>query len=156
MKFYLGLISLHIFLWKMRATSGACIKLGCLVQRRLCRKVNLPASWEARRPLCHKVNLLSCVARRPYCHIENLPSCVARRPLFHKVNLPRCEARRRLFTTRLWTLWYILFAFYYLVFALYFLVFALCLIKLHCSQPILRFKNFFHVYYYDEKQVTFK
>ena len=54
-------------------------------------------------------------------------------------------------------LWYILFTFYYLVFALYFLVFALCLIKLHCSQPILRFKIFFfHVYYYDEKQVTFK
>ena len=40
-------------------------------------------------------------------------------------------------------LWYILFTFYYLVFALYFLVFALCLIKLHCSQPILRFKNLF-------------
>ena len=36
------------------------------------------------------------------------------------------------------TLWYILFTFYYLVFALYFLVFALCLIKLHCSQLILR------------------
>ena len=40
-------------------------------------------------------------------------------------------------------LWYVIFTFYYLVFALYFLVFALCLIKLHCSQPILRFKNFF-------------
>ena len=34
------------------------------------------------RPLCHKVNLLSCVARRPLCH---------------KVNLPRSEARRRRF-----------------------------------------------------------
>ena len=31
-----------------------------------------------RQPLCHKVNLLSCVAWRP---------------LYHKVNLPRCEAR---------------------------------------------------------------
>ena len=40
-------------------------------------------------------------------------------------------------------LWYISFTLYYLVFALHFLVFALCLIKLHCSQPILRFKNFF-------------
>ena len=40
-------------------------------------------------------------------------------------------------------LWYIIFTFYYLVFALHFLVFALCLINLHCSQPILRFKNFF-------------
>ena len=28
----------------------------------VCRKVNLRASCEARRPLCHKVNLLSCVA----------------------------------------------------------------------------------------------
>ena len=35
----------------------------------------------ARRPLCHKVNLLSCVARRPLCHKVNLRSCVARRPL---------------------------------------------------------------------------
>ena len=48
-----------------------------------------------RRPLCHKVNLPSCVARRPLCHKVNLQSCVARRPLCHKVNLPRCEARRR-------------------------------------------------------------
>ena len=40
-------------------------------------------------------------------------------------------------------LWYVIFTFYYLVFTLYFLVFALCLIKLHCSQPILRFKNSF-------------
>ena len=50
-------------LWKMSATPGACIKPGLV-----------------RRPLCHKVNL---------------PSCVARQPLCHKVNLPRCEARRR-------------------------------------------------------------
>ena len=35
--------------------------------------------------------------RRPLCHKVNLPSCVARRPLCHKVNLPRCEARRRHF-----------------------------------------------------------
>ena len=68
-KFYFGL-SLHIFqahgpscLWKMSATPGACIKPGLV-----------------RWPLCHKVNL---------------PSCVARRPLCHKVKLPRCEARRR-------------------------------------------------------------
>ena len=33
--------------------------------------------------------------RRPLCHKVNLPSCVARRPLRHKVNLPRCEARCR-------------------------------------------------------------
>ena len=45
-------------------------------------KVNLPASCESQRLLCHKVNLLSCVARRP---------------LFHKVNLPRCEAQRHHF-----------------------------------------------------------
>ena len=74
---------------------------------------------------------------------EGLPSCVARRPLFHEVNLPRCEARRRLFITGLNSMIYIIYILYYLVFTLYFLVFALCLIKLHCSQPILRFKNFF-------------
>ena len=62
------IISFHIFsmvrhcLWKMSAP-GACIKPGLV-----------------RRPLCHKVNL---------------PSCVARQPLCHKVNLPRCEARQR-------------------------------------------------------------
>ena len=67
-------------LWKMSATPGACIKPGLV-----------------RRPLCHKVNLPSCVARRPLCHKVNLPSCVARQPLCHKVNLPRCEARRRRF-----------------------------------------------------------
>ena len=61
-------------LWKMSATPGACIKPGLV-----------------RRPLCHKVNLPSCVARRPLCHKVNLPSCVARQPLCHKVNLPRCE-----------------------------------------------------------------
>ena len=63
-KIYFGL-SLHIFLWKMRATPGVCIKPGCLAQRPLCHKVNLPATREAQRLLCHKVNLLSCVARRP-------------------------------------------------------------------------------------------
>ena len=52
-------------LWKMCATTGACIKPGCA----------------ARRLLCRKVNLLSCVVRRPLC----------------KVNLPICEARRRHF-----------------------------------------------------------
>ena len=68
-KFYFGL-SPHIFqhdlslsLENVCDSCGACIKPG-LVQR----------------PLCHKVNLLSCVARRP---------------LSHKANLPRCEARRR-------------------------------------------------------------
>ena len=35
--------------------------------------------------------------RRPLCHKVNLPTCVARRPLCHKVNLPRCKARRRHF-----------------------------------------------------------
>ena len=34
---------------------------------------------------------------RPLCHKVNLPSCVARRPLCHKVNLPRCKAWRRHF-----------------------------------------------------------
>ena len=65
---FLGVHLLFIFclLWKMRGTPGACIKPVCL----------------ARRPLCHKVNLLSCVARRP---------------LFHKVNLLKCEAWRRHF-----------------------------------------------------------
>ena len=63
----------------MSATPGACIKPGLV-----------------RLPLCHKVNLLSCVARQPLSgHRVNLPSCVARQPLCHKVNLPRCEARRR-------------------------------------------------------------
>ena len=31
----------------------------------------------------------------PLCHKVNLPSCVVRQLLWHKVNLPRCEARRR-------------------------------------------------------------
>ena len=92
-KFYFGL-SLHIFLWKMHATPGACIKPSCLAQRLLCHKVNLPASCEAQRLLCHKVNLLSCLARRPLFHKVNLQRCEAWwRPLSHKVNLPRCEAR---------------------------------------------------------------
>ena len=58
-----------------------------------------------RRPLCHKVNLPSCVARRPLCHRVNLPSCVARRPLCHKVNLPRCEALRRHYIMTCDTFW---------------------------------------------------
>ena len=65
-------------LWKMSATPGACIKQGLV-----------------RRPLCHKVNLPSCVVRLPLCHKVNLPSYVARQPLCHKVNLPSCVARRR-------------------------------------------------------------
>ena len=78
-KVYFGL-NLHIFQHdlslslEMSPTPGACIKPGLV-----------------RRPLCHKVNLPSCVARRPLCHKVNLPSCVARQPLCHKVNLPRCE-----------------------------------------------------------------
>ena len=65
-------------LWKMCAIPGASIKPGLV-----------------RLPLCHKVNLLSCVARQPLSgHKVNLLSCEARRPLCHKVNLPRCEARR--------------------------------------------------------------
>ena len=67
-------------LWKMCATPGACIKPGLV-----------------RLPLCHKVNLLSCVARQPLSGLKlNLPSCVARRPLCHKVNLPSCVARQLL------------------------------------------------------------
>ena len=65
-------------LWKMSATTGACIKPGLV-----------------RRPLCHKVNLPSCVARRPCLSHSKFTSCVARQPLCHKVNLPRCEARLR-------------------------------------------------------------
>ena len=85
-KFYLGL-SLHNFQHGSPSLSlenvcdsipGACIKPGLV-----------------RRPLCHKVNLPSCVARRPLCHKVNLPSCVARQPLCHKVNLPSCVARQR-------------------------------------------------------------
>ena len=46
-------------LWKMSATLAAlvaCIKPGLV-----------------RRPLCHKVNLPTCVARRPFCQKVNLP-----------------------------------------------------------------------------------
>ena len=32
--------------------------------------------------------------RRPLCHKVNLPSCVAWQSLCHKVNIPRCEAQR--------------------------------------------------------------
>ena len=78
----------------MSATPGACIKPG-LARQPLCHKVNLP-SCVARRPLCLKVNLPSCVAQQPLCHKVNLRSRVARQLLCHKVNLrPRCEARRR-------------------------------------------------------------
>ena len=38
----------------MRASPGACIKPGCLALRPLCHKVNLPASCDAQRLLCHK------------------------------------------------------------------------------------------------------
>ena len=81
-------------LWKMSATPGACIKPG-LVRRPLCHKVNLP-SCVAWRPLYHRVNLPICVARQPLCHKVNLPSCVAWRPLYHRVNLPICVARQPL------------------------------------------------------------
>ena len=57
-----------------------------------CLRLLVHAPGLVRRPLCHKVNLTSCVARRPLCHKVNRPRCVARH---HKVNLPRCEARRR-------------------------------------------------------------
>ena len=57
-------------LWKMCAIPGACSKPGLV-----------------RLSLCHKVNLLSCVARQPLSgHRVNLPSCVARRLLCHKVS----------------------------------------------------------------------
>ena len=80
-------------LWKMCAIPGACIKPG-LVGLPLCHKVNL-LSCVARQPLSgHRVNLSSCVAQRPLCHKVNLPSCVARQLLCHKVNLLKCEARR--------------------------------------------------------------
>ena len=72
----------------------------CVVaQRPLCHKVNLPSGLVARRPLCHEVNLSSCVvAQQPLCHKVNLPSrVVAQRPLCHKVSLRGCEARRRPF-----------------------------------------------------------
>ena len=81
-------------LWKMCAIPGACIKAG-LVGLPLCHKVNL-LSCVARQPFSgHRVNLSSCVAQRPLCHKVNLPSCVARQLLCHKVNLLRSEARRR-------------------------------------------------------------
>ena len=81
-------------LWKMCAIPGASIKPG-LVRLPLCHKVNL-LNCVARQPLSgHRVNLPSCVARRPLCHKINKTSCVARQSLCHKVNLPGCEARRR-------------------------------------------------------------
>ena len=103
-KFYFGL-SLHIFQHGSSMSlenvcdlyTGACIKPG-LVRLPLCHKVNL-LSCVARQPMSgHRVNLPSCVARRPLCHKVNLPSCVARQPLCHKVNLPRCEARHLIMT----------------------------------------------------------
>ena len=78
----------------MSATPGVCIKPG-LVRLPLCHKVNL-LSCVARQPLSgRRVNLPSCVSRRPLCLKVNLPSCVARYLLCHKVNIPRCDARRR-------------------------------------------------------------
>ena len=64
-----------------------------------CIKPGLP-----RQPLCHKVNLLSCVARRPLCLKVNLLSCVACQPLCHKVNQPRRVIRSpaALFDHELW------------------------------------------------------
>ena len=83
-KFYFGL-SLHIF------HHGSSLSL-----ENVCDSWYMPCNNPGlvRRPLCHKVNLPSCVARRPLCHKGNIPSCVARQPLCHKVNLRRGEARR--------------------------------------------------------------
>ena len=126
----------------MRATPGACIKPGCLARRPLCHKVNLPASCEAQRLLCHKVNLLSCVARRP---------------LFHKVNLPRCEARRRLFITGLNSMIYII----YILLPCFCIIFPrFCSVfnktALLSANPQIQEFFFSCLYYYDEKQITFK
>ena len=49
-----------------------------------------------------------CLARRPLCHRVNLLSCVARRPLFNKV-YRECEAWRRLFVTVLNSMIYIIY-----------------------------------------------
>ena len=61
LKFYFGLI-LHIFqhfVWKICATPGAYIIQGCLAERPLYHKVNLPG-YVAWCLLCHKVNLPRC------------------------------------------------------------------------------------------------
>ena len=73
--------------WKMCATPGACVNEGGLFSSveavvpqskstELCSSAavvpykNLPSWVVARRPLCHKVNLQSCVARRLLCHTK--------------------------------------------------------------------------------------
>ena len=72
---YFGL-SLHIFLAWFVTVFGKCVRL-----------------------LVHASMKPGCLARRPLCHKVNLPSCVVtvQRPLCQKVSLPRCEAWRRLF-----------------------------------------------------------
>ena len=54
------------------------------------------------RPLCHKVNLPSCVARRPLCHKANLPSCIARGPLCPRVNSTEMWSSAEPFHHDLW------------------------------------------------------
>ena len=82
-KFYFGL-SLHIFQRGSSLSLENVCDSWCMHQTgfSLASFVSQSKSTEfvARRPLCYKVNLLSCVARQPWCH---------------KVNLPRCEARWR-------------------------------------------------------------
>ena len=97
-KFYFGL-SLHNFQYGSSLSLENVCDSWCMHQTGfswpLCHKVNL-LSCVARQPFSgHRVNLSSCVAQRPLCHKVNLPSCVARQLLCHKVNLLRSEARRR-------------------------------------------------------------
>ena len=53
--------------------------------------------WKCVRLLVHAWMKPGCLARRPLCHKVNLLRCEARRPLCHKVNLQRCKGRRRHF-----------------------------------------------------------
>ena len=83
----------------MRLLVHASMKPGCLARRPLCHQVNLPSCLVAQPPLCHKVNFpewfSSSAAVVP--HKVNLTElCSGSAAVVpHKVNLPSCEVAQR-------------------------------------------------------------
>ena len=69
----------------------------CMAQVAPLITITIPGSSGTSRSINCDFFSLSIAARQPLCHKVNLQSCVAQQPLCHKVNLPRCEARRRRF-----------------------------------------------------------
>ena len=80
----------------MCAIPGACIscKPG-LVRLSLCHKSKSTELCGSAAVVRAQSKFTELCSLAPLCHKVNLRSCVAQQPLCHKVNLPRCEARRR-------------------------------------------------------------